>query len=121
MNINLWEETIEVIEDNKRTWDDVTHILGTDFQISKENYERVAKKTYYNSGFGAAHVAEDLVIYGASFLMKRGEYDGSEWWEFVDFGHSNNLPVVEINKLAGGMWSTLKEINGGEYESKGIN
>lgn len=32
--------------------------------------------------------------------------------EVFEFGHSNNLPVVEINKLAGGMWSTLKEING---------
>lgn len=109
--INLWEETIEVIENNGRTWDDVTHILGTDFQISKENYERVAKKTYYDSGFGAAEVAEDLVIYGVGFLMKRGEYDGSEWWEFVEFGRSSNLPVVKINRLARGMWNTLEELN----------
>lgn len=111
MLTNLWEETIEVIEDNERTWDDVTYISGSDFQISKENYERVAKKTYYDSGFGAAHVAEDLVIYGVDFLMKRGEYDGSEWWEFVEFDHRNNLPVVEINRLAGGMWNTLEELN----------
>lgn len=109
--INLWEETIEVIEDNKRTWDDVSHILGNNFQISKENYERVAKKTYYDSGFGAPHVAVDLVIYGAGFLMKRGEYDGSEWWEFVEFGCSSNLPVVEVNRVAGGMWNTLEELN----------
>lgn len=112
MSINLWKETIGVLENHKRTWDDVTHICGADFQISKENYERVAKKTDYDSGFGSAEVAEDLVIYGIGFLMKRGEYDGSEWWEFVEFGHGNNLPVVEINKLAGGMWNTLKEING---------
>lgn len=109
--INLWEETIEVIEDNRRTWDDVTHISGTNFQISKENYERVAKNTYYNSGFGSADVATDLVIYGAGFLMKRGEYDGSEWWEFVEFDPHPNLPVVEINRLAGGMWNTLEELN----------
>lgn len=109
--INLWEETIEVIENNKRTWDDVSHILGNNFQISKENYEIVAKKTYYDSGFGAPDVAVDLVIYGAGFLMKRREYDGSEWWEFIEFGCNTNLPVVDINRLAGGMWDTLEELN----------
>lgn len=109
--INLWEETIGTIEDNNRKWDDVTHISGTNFQISKENYERVAKKTYYNSGFGAPDVAVDLVIYGVGFLMKRGEYDGSEWWEFIEFSCNTNLPVVDINRLAGGMWNTLEELN----------
>lgn len=109
--INLWEETIAVIENNKRAWDDVTHISGTNFQISKENYERVAKKTYYDSGSGPAEVAEDLVIYGAGFLMRRRDYDGIEWWEFVEVDPSPNLPVVEINRLAGGMWSTLEELN----------
>nr|DAE98628.1 MAG TPA: hypothetical protein [Caudoviricetes sp.] len=62
--INLWEETIEFLEEKGKTFDDVLYIQGEDFKVTKENFESVAKKTDYDSGFGAQHVATDLVLVG---------------------------------------------------------
>lgn len=47
---NLWEETIEFLEENGKTFDDVLYIQGEDFKVTKENFEIVAKKTDYDSG-----------------------------------------------------------------------
>lgn len=51
--MNLWEETIEKLQRNGYTFDDVIAIYGEDFQITKENFEEVAKETDYYDGFGA--------------------------------------------------------------------
>ena len=50
--INLWEETIEVLEKYNKTWKDVQSIYGEDFQITKDNFEKVAKETDYDNGYG---------------------------------------------------------------------
>lgn len=36
----------------------------------------------YDNGFGCAEINESLVIVGNNWWLERGEYDGSEWWEF---------------------------------------
>ncbi|MGQ7335465.1 hypothetical protein ACTGUN_05795 [Streptococcus suis] len=41
---NLWEETIEVLKKHSKTFDGVRFIQGNDFKITKENFEKVAKK-----------------------------------------------------------------------------
>ena len=107
---NLWEETMEVLKDHGKTFDDVKFIQGNDFKITKENFEQVAKKTNYDSGYGAAHVATDLVVVGKNWWLERGEYDGSEWWEYKDSPKQVN-EVREISYLAGGLWPTLEKLN----------
>lgn len=107
---NLWEETIEFLKENNKTFEDVLFIQGEDFKVTKENFEIVAKKTDYDSGFGAQHVATDLVLVGDDWWIERAEYDGSEWWEF------KSIPVRKqytknITNLHKGMWDTLCEIN----------
>ena len=79
---NLWEETIEFLKENDKTFEDVLFIQGEDFKVTKENFETVAKKTDYDSGYGAQHVATDLVLVGEDWWIERYEYDGAEWWEF---------------------------------------
>ncbi len=44
---NLWEETICKLSEYNKTFDGVRYIQGQDFKITKENFERVAKKTEY--------------------------------------------------------------------------
>ena len=107
---NLWEETMEVLKDHGKTFDDVKFIQGNDFKITKENFEQVAKKTNYDSGYGAAHVATDLVVVGKNWWLERGEYDGSEWWEYKESPKQVN-EVREISHLAGGLWPTLEKLN----------
>lgn len=107
---NLWEETIEFLKENDKTFEDVLFIQGDDFNVTKENFESVAKKTDYDSGFGAQHVATDLMLVGDDWWIERAEYDGSEWWEF------KSIPVRKqymknITNLHKGMWDTLKKMN----------
>lgn len=107
---NLWEETIEFLKEKDKTFEDVLFIQGDDFKVTKENFESVAKKTDYDSGFGAQHVATDLVLVGDDWWIERAECDGSEWWEF------KSIPVRKqymknITNLHKGMWDTLKEMN----------
>lgn len=109
---NLWKETIEKLESNGFTFDDVLSIYGNDFQITKENFEEIAKSTNYNNGYGGQEVASDLTILGNSFIMTRGEYDGSEWWEFNLLKAGSN-EIKTIDKLVNPKrsWCTLAEIN----------
>ena len=107
---NLWEETIEFLKENDKTFEDVLFIQGEDFKVAKENFEIVAKKTNYNDSFGAQHVATDLVLVGDGWWIERFEYDGSEWWEFKTIP-TEKSEVVPIFYLDRGMWDTLKEMN----------
>lgn len=50
---NLWEETERMLTAHEKTFKDVKYIQGSIFGITKENFERVAKKSKYYSGFGA--------------------------------------------------------------------
>ena len=109
MNTNLWDETISELEYNGKTYDDVVAVCCHDFRISKSNFEEVAKRTDYDSGFGGQKVATDLMIVGIDFWLERHEYDGSEWWEY------KSMPTIPqevkiVNNLVGGGWDTLGEI-----------
>lgn len=110
MSTNLLDETVEFLEKYNKTLDDVLYIQGEDFKVTKENFEIVAKKTNYDAGFGAQHVATDLVLVGDDWWIERAEYDGSEWWEFKTIP-TEKVKVVPILYLDRGMWDTLCEIN----------
>lgn len=108
--VNLWEETIKKLANHGKSFTDVKYIQGSDFGITKENFEQVAKKSEYYSGFGTAKVAEDLVIVGDDWWLERHEYDGSEWWEYKETPKQIN-EVKEVSCLADGVWNTLAELN----------
>ena len=77
---NLLEETISVLARNGKEPKDVIWVGSEDGWFTWEDFCQVAD-TEYDSGFGGAEVARDLVIVGQDFWLERGEYDGSEWWE----------------------------------------
>lgn len=103
---NLWDETIDILKEHDKTFEDIRFIQGHDFKITKENFEQVAKKTNHYSGF----VATDLVVVGKNWWLERGEYDSFEWWEYKESPKQVN-EVREISHLAGGLWPTLEELN----------
>ena len=107
---NLWEETTKILSKYGKTFDDVLFIQGNNFEITKDNFEIVAKYTNYNTGFGAQRVATDLVLVGKDWWIERGEYDGSEWWDFKAIPLKKD-EIKNITRLAGGMWDNLMEIN----------
>lgn len=97
--MNLWEETIEKLEDNGHKWEDVNFISVDDFSITKDNFKEVAIKTDYDNGFGSQIIAYDLKLYGNDFVMIRLEYDGSEWWEFISTRPNKTLEAKNISRL----------------------
>ena len=107
---NLWEETINILKEHDKTFEGVRFIQGRDFKITKENFEKVAKKTNYDSGYGYANVATDLVVVGSNWWLERGEYDGAEWWDYKESPKQVN-EVREISQLSGRLWPTLEELN----------
>lgn len=119
--MNLWDETIHTLNHYNKTWEDVKYIFGEDYQITPQAFKERAKLTEYDKGFGGQEIARDLEIWGNDFHMTRGEYDGSEWWEF--HSHTPIVPIhlvtdcVNLKSKIG--WDNLSDTNGDlEYWQK---
>ncbi len=81
MMVNLLEETISILKANGKTKEDVLWIGNNEVYTDWESFEKVAD-VEYDDGFGVEEVARDLLIVGEDWYLSRGEYDGSEWWDF---------------------------------------
>jgi hypothetical protein len=121
--VNLWKETIEVLENEGNSWEDVIRVGTEDGYIDKDLFKKLAKETNYDNGYGAVEIAEDLIIEGKDFRMIRGEYDGSEWWDYIlleNFIGNEELKDIKVlsvensNKILGNDyvgWKSLKLLN----------
>lgn len=111
--MNLYDETVRILDDYGKTMQDIVFIQGNDFRISWDNFVSVAKETNYDDGFGAQEVAMDLVLVGDGFWLEREEYDGSEGWVFKQMPSPvRRVEVVEnlsVHEEQIG-WETLEDI-----------
>ena len=91
--INLLEETLEVLEINGRTEEDVLWVGRDYIEFLKPSGERITYKSTwkdfcakadfeYDRYYGSIEIPMDLIVVGKDFWLERHEYDGSEWWEF---------------------------------------
>jgi hypothetical protein len=119
--MNLWEETKAMLRHYGKQWCDVRFVCGNAFRISKLNFERLAKETNYDCGYGAAEVATDLKLIGTNWWLSRWEYDGSEGWKFNTMPDIEHMPVKKVDRLSvqgtdycG--WRSLRELNEEETE-----
>lgn len=67
--MNLWNETIEKLKNKGKSWKDVERVGSPDGYISKELFEKLAKKTDYDDDYGGQEVATDLTIQGKGFII----------------------------------------------------
>lgn len=113
---NLLEETREAITNSGHTESDIVFIGSekTGHQCTWDEFCVIAN-VEYDEGYGAAEVAQDLIIvFSDGQKLWRGEYDGSEWWE-----HSTLFKQPEaslpIHRLIVGEgrtgWVDLKDLN----------
>lgn len=125
--MNLKEETLKVLNDHGKNKEDVKYVCGAEFQIGLEQFWKLAD-TEYDSSYGAPEIATDLMLIGDDFWMERGEYDGSEWWDFHTMPDTTGLPTREITALSVRQynatckprygkigWEKLSELNGEAY------
>lgn len=111
--MNLYDETVSILEQNGKTMEDVVFIQGDNFRITWDNFVSLAKETNYDSGFGAPEIASDLVLAGNGFWLERGEYDGSEWWEYKEMPTPvRRTETVESLSIVGSQigWESLEDI-----------
>jgi hypothetical protein len=114
--MNLLTETKTAITTSGHKISDIRFIgsLKTGHSCTWKEFEILADVTY-DHGFGAAEVAQDLVIvFKDGQKMWRDEYDGSEWWEFSTPSKipRKKLPIrrliVRHDQIG---WKDLAEIN----------
>lgn len=82
--MNFKKETYEAIIDSGHKREDVMFIGSLDgkYRINMDEFDKYSDFEY-DSGYGAAQIAQDLIIYFYdNTYIRRGEYDGSEWWEY---------------------------------------
>lgn len=110
---NLLAETKEILAQSGKTVADVRWVgLRKRGWRNSESDKRLPVGSWadfekfadfdYDSGYGGNEVAGGLVVVGDDWWLERGEYDGSEWWEF------KRLPArpSDVTELRG---SDLKE------------
>ena len=66
-------------------------------------------------GYGASAIATDLIVYFKdNTYMTRGEYDGSEWWEYTVtklFTEEDKYKDFDVLGNDNFMWKTVEEMN----------
>jgi hypothetical protein len=87
---NLLAETLETLTRNGKSPADVRWVGSTTDQYSKipthaagswDEFAALADFKY-DDGYGGNEIVSTLVIVGDDWWLERGEYDGSEWWEY---------------------------------------
>ena len=114
--VTLFEETQGVMDELGYSPKDIVivHIGNSEYGCTWEEFSSLADFSY-SRGFGAAEVATDLVIiFNDGAYLSRGEYDGSEWWDFHQTPAIPNSPKP-IRTLGGDkthLWNTIADMNG---------
>ena len=111
--MNLLNETLKALETHNISAEDVLWVGSMDgkMAIRWDAFELIADKTNYNNGYGGVEIADDLVVVGNGWWLERGEYDGSEWWEFKTMPARVVAPKPFESVYSDG-WKSLASING---------
>jgi hypothetical protein len=81
MYINLLKETKAILKETGKSIEDVRWVGNHTYHYPWSHFEKIAN-VEYNAGYGGAEIPGDLQVVGDDWWLERGEYDGSEWWEY---------------------------------------
>ncbi len=87
--MNLLSETIEILENNNKTFDDVLWVGDSTGYMTTLSFIQYSDFEYYN-GYGLAEVNISLRVVGEDFWLERYEYDGLENWEYKQLPNKPN-------------------------------
>ena len=80
--INFKTETLEILQEHGKSWDDVYFVQAESFRFSDKSKFLELIDFTYDDGYGGHEINADLVIVGNDWWIECHEYDGSEWWEY---------------------------------------
>jgi hypothetical protein len=95
--MNLRRETAEMLKGQGKTAADVCWVQWGEFHCSWDEFVAAANFDYDN-GYGGNEIPMDLKVVGTDWWLERGEYDGSEWWEFKTMPIKPELHRVPVEK-----------------------
>jgi hypothetical protein len=81
-NMNLLDETIDVLLDNGKTVYDVEFVRTNTRCGTWDEFAEIAKDIEYDNGYGNHQIELSLQVCGKGWWLERHEYDGSERWIF---------------------------------------
>lgn len=101
-DINLYNETLEILNENNLTESDVVWVGNKEFKMSWHEFKEIAYNFWYDSGYGSHQIRPDLLVVGKNWWLERHEYDGSEWWEYKSLPiepkiSNNSLEIISEN------------------------
>lgn len=79
--MNLLKETLDELVSNAKSPDDVEWVQTERGSFTWGEFRELADFRY-DGGFGNPEINLALKVVGKDWWLERGEYDGSEWWEF---------------------------------------
>lgn len=81
---NLLEETLGCLARNGKSTSDVHWVESSSKEPVSFSWDEFASLASfeYDDGYGGNNIPLSLKIVGDDWWLERGEYDGSEWWEF---------------------------------------
>ena len=111
--INLLQETVEILHSHDKTPEAVRWVGSKDgkYAVTWEEFSRFAD-CVYDRDYNKQYVARDLVVVGDNWWLERKEYEGAEWWIFLQFPQAkaaNAFSTVFIDKDDRG-WLTIEQI-----------
>lgn len=110
---NLLVETQDAMARAGQNADTINYIGSRDgYSCTWEEFVRLADFTY-DSGYGGAEIPGDLEIhFQDGGALTRGEYDGSEWWEYTaPFTPPAERKQIRQLHRGASYWSSLAEIH----------
>lgn len=94
MTKNLLQEALATLRSCHKTPNDVHYVvLSSRHRTTFEDFSEIAKNIDYDNGYGSANISPDLCIVGDTWWLSRGEYDGSEWFQY------NEKPAMPADVL----------------------
>jgi hypothetical protein len=83
--MNLLNETLETIDNYHKDVKDIVYIgNGQGSSCTLDEFKLMANREYDNS-WGSVEVLMGLkIVFNDNTWLERGEYDGSEWWNYME-------------------------------------
>lgn len=78
---NFKQETLDALAENGKVTGDIKFVNTREGSITWEQFVELSD-FQYDDGYGGAEIAQSMKVVGDNWWLERGEYDGSEWWEF---------------------------------------
>jgi hypothetical protein len=95
--MNLLKETLQVLQEANKSPADVQWVQWEQFFCSWPEFAAAANFEY-DPGYGGAEVVVSLKVVGSDWWLERGEYDGSEWWDFKTLPTKPDIARVPVEE-----------------------